>query len=140
VKRVLAALAALAFAQGAVAAVCTGMSRIETLPGERVAITQGPDFEVYRVTGPTGGWSVYDGYFADVAGNAPKRFLQRGDVSIMSLGTQGAAGYLAADPHGEQNHFFGPLLADPTAARRFFDRVLFGADARARCIAPKAPR
>ena len=132
IVRALAAFAALSLAMPATAAICTGMSRIETLPGETVKIEQGPDFAVYRVSGPAGDWAVYDGYFADLDDGVPKRFLSRGDVAIMAVG---AASYLAVDPHGEQNHFFGALFHGGEADKPFFDRAIFGAPAKARCPA-----
>ncbi|MBV9841246.1 MAG: hypothetical protein JOY99_06895 [Sphingomonadaceae bacterium] len=136
-RALLLAAATLFAAAPASAAICTGISRIETRPGETVKTEQGPDFTVYRVTGAMGDWALYDGYFANLGDAVPRKFMQRGAVSILAVG---AASYLAVDPHGEQNHFFGTLFRGGDADKPFFDRVTFGAEAKARCPAPGVAR
>jgi hypothetical protein len=116
---------------------CAGISWIDLRPGEVLTKDDGPDFTVYRVTGPDGReWGVYSG----MAGMAdPDRKLLRKDsktifrgVETGEAGKRTFSGYFVSSK-GAQNHFFGNVFHDSTDDRSFFDRVRFGAAAKLRC-------
>jgi hypothetical protein len=134
-----ALLAASAQAAPTTGGACVGLARVTLLPGETVAVDHGPDFDVYRVSGPAGSkghdWGVYSGGFAQVKGNGPVLLSRNGVVVRRAIENGEFRGYLAAKGYG-QDHFFGSVFKGTDADRTFFDRVDFGPKGQALCRKP----
>lgn len=131
-----ALLATPANAAAPAGSVCAGLARVALLPGEKVSVDHGPDFDVYRVSRPAGpkdqGWGVYSGGFAQVRGNGPVLLTRDGVVVRRAVEDGAFRGYLAVKGYS-QDHFFGSVFSGSDADRAFFDRVDFGPKGQALC-------
>jgi hypothetical protein len=116
---------------------CADISWIGLQDGEAVTVDYGPDFNVYRVTGPGDrSWGVYAGFAGQ---SRPGARLLSKDGTTVYRGTEedderkaAFDGYFASDKH-EQNHFFGNVFKDKPGDAQFFARVRFGRAAKALC-------
>jgi hypothetical protein len=114
---------------------CAGISWITLRPGETVTVDEGPDFYVFRVTGPSNlSWGVYSGNAAQVSDADRRQVARRNGVTI-SAATEGGRfrGYLAVNSDGWQNHFFGSVFNGSATDIAFFDRVDFSEAGQAKC-------
>jgi hypothetical protein len=114
---------------------CAGISWITLRSGEAVTADEGPDFRVFRVTGPEGhSWGVYSGNAAQVSYAARRQVARRSGVTLSAVTEDGAfRGYLAANRQGWQNHFFGSVFDGSARDLAFFDRVDFSPAGQAKC-------
>ena len=122
---------------------CAGLAWVTLAPGQTVALEQGPDFDVYRVSGPGGFlWGVYSGRAGQ---SRPDRTLTSRDGTAIRRGTRRSNngdgdgqfnGYVVASG-AAQNHFFGGVFRDHANDARFFDQVRLGQAAARLCAAQR---
>ena len=114
---------------------CAGLAWVTLLPGETVTRDVGPDFYVYRVSGPGDRtWGAYSGFAGQSSSNRRRPLVSKDGAPVFrGTGGDGAFnGYFVGNDR-EQNHFFANFFKDDAPDARFFDRVEFGSKARAKC-------
>ncbi len=143
-------LAAFALAQAAAPApvppvapreggICVGLAWVPLGPGEQAWKEDGPDFAVYRFSGPKGGddrwWGVYTGSYPQVEGNGPV-LVRQGKLVIHRAMEDGKfRGYIAEEDGRPmlRNHFFGSIFAGTDADKAVFARMDFAAKRQRLC-------
>lgn len=113
---------------------CAGLSWVTLRPGETMKEERGPDFSVFRVSGPgTIYWGVYSGMAGQAKPDEKHLFMRDGVVVSPSHEKGSFHGYFAVNSKGWQNHFFGSVFKDTAVDKSFFNRVDFSAFGQARC-------
>ena len=114
---------------------CVGLAWVTLRPGEVATVDHGPDFDVYRVRGPGEiEWGSYSGFAGQSKPDEQHPLLKKDGTAVYRGTDNGGSfnGYFVGDSR-QQNHFFGTMFKDSAGDAEFFDRVILGPAATAKC-------